>query len=54
MITTVCARSDATYRVNIKATLNHKDWSNIIDTTKKTIAVTVTKTNLNDGGFHVN
>ncbi|VVH59249.1 hypothetical protein BSPCLSOX_746 [uncultured Gammaproteobacteria bacterium] len=47
------ARSDATYRVNIKATLNLKDWSQIIETTEKTITVTVTKTNLNDGGFHI-
>ncbi|VVM18474.1 hypothetical protein BSPWISOXPB_5178 [uncultured Gammaproteobacteria bacterium] len=47
------ARSDATYRVNIKATLNLKFWSKIIETTEKTITVTVTKTNLNDGGFHI-
>ena len=47
------ARSDATYRVNIKATLNLKEWSQIIETTEKTITVTVTKTNLNDGGFHI-
>jgi hypothetical protein len=37
------ARSDATYHVNIKATVSSWFWLNITKTTKKTITVTVTK-----------
>ncbi|VVM19830.1 hypothetical protein BSPWISOXPB_9271 [uncultured Gammaproteobacteria bacterium] len=37
------ARSDATYRVNIKATVSSSFWFGKSETTKKTIAVTVEK-----------